>query len=71
METFEKLQQVKEMITQLGVFYNHFKNYYKKIAIGLSKQQAYDAYSKAIQKLSFTVNLDGESSRLIFSLLKK
>ena len=48
METFEKLQQVKEMITQLGVFYNYFKNYYKKIAIGLSKQQAYDAYSKAI-----------------------
>ena len=71
METFEKLQQVKEMITQLGVFYNYFKNYYKKIAIGLSKQQEYDAYSKAIQKLSFTVNLDGESSRLIFSLLKK
>ena len=31
--------------------YNYFKNYYRKIAIDLSKQQALDADTKAIQKL--------------------
>ena len=29
--------------------YNHFKNYYKIVAIDLRKQQALDADSKAIQ----------------------
>ena len=52
-------------------FYNYFKNSYNKIAIGLSKQQAYYAYSKAIQKMSFTVNLDGDSNRLIFFIIEK
>ena len=31
--------------------YNYFKKYYKMIAICLSKQQAFDADPKAIQKL--------------------
>ena len=33
--------------------YNCFDNYYKMIAIDLSKQQAYDANLKAIQQINF------------------
>ena len=35
---------------------NYFKNYYKMIAIYLSKQQALDADPKAIQHIDFTGN---------------
>ena len=36
----------------------YFKNYYKMIAVDLSKQQALDADPKAIQQINFTANLD-------------
>ena len=36
--------------------YNYFKDYYKMVAIDLSKQQALDADPKAIQKIIFTGN---------------
>ena len=36
--------------------YNYFKNYYKMIAINLSKQQPLDADPKAVQKINFTGN---------------
>ena len=38
--------------------YNYFNNYYKMIAINLSKQQALDADPKAIQQINFTGNLN-------------
>ena len=38
--------------------YIYFKNYYKMIAVDLSKQQALDADPKAIQQINFTANLD-------------
>ena len=37
--------------------YNYLNNYYKTIAIDLSKQQALDADPKAIQQINFTGNL--------------
>ena len=37
---------------------NYFKNYYKMIAIDLSKPQALDADPKAMQKINFTGNLN-------------
>ena len=37
--------------------YSYFKNYDKMIAIDLSKQQALDAYLKAIQQINFIANL--------------
>ena len=37
--------------------YIYFKNYYKMIAVGLSKRQALDADVKAIQQINFTENL--------------
>ena len=43
---------------------NYFKNYYKMITMGLSKQQALDPDPKAIQQITFTVNL--EQSTIFF-----
>ena len=37
--------------------YNYFKDYYKVIAIDLSKQLALDAKQKAIKQINFTRNL--------------
>ena len=61
---FEKLQHVKEMITQLIVCCtkNISKNCYKMIAIYLSKQQTLEADQKAIQKIHFTGNLEREAT---------
>ena len=38
--------------------YIYFKNYFKLIAVDLSKQQALDDDPKAIQQINFTANLD-------------
>ena len=72
MITFEKLQQDKEMIT-LGCLldYNYFNNYYKMIAMDLSKQQALDPNPKAIQQINFTDNLDWSEGATMFSLMEK
>ena len=40
---------------------NYFNNYYKMLAIDLSKQQALDADPKAIQQINFTKNLENQS----------
>ena len=38
--------------------YVYFKNYYKLIAIDLTKQQALDGDPKAVQQINFTGNLE-------------
>ena len=50
--------QGDDYTTDCSLDYPYFKNYYKMIAINLSKQQALDADPKAIQQISFTANLD-------------
>ena len=40
--------------------YNYFKDYYKVIAINLSKQEALDTDPKAIQQINLTGNLERE-----------
>ena len=64
---FEKLQQVKEMITQLVVCWTIIIS--KTIAIDLSKQQALDADPKAIQKINLTGNLENQST--IFFIIEE
>ena len=45
-----------------------FKNYYKMIAVDLSKQQALDADLKEIQRINFTANLDrARNTRICYS----
>ena len=52
MKTFQKLQLINEMITGYLLDYNHFIKHYKIRAIDLSKQQALDADTKAIQQIN-------------------
>ena len=49
--------------------YNYFNNYYKMIAIDLSKQQGLDADPKAIQQINFTGNL--ENNAVMFFIIEK
>ena len=49
----------------------YFKNYYKMIAVDLSKQQALDADPKAIQQINFTANLDTPGRTRIYFILEE
>ena len=51
--------------------YIYFKNYYKMIAIGLSKKQAPDADPKAIQQVNFTGNLDREENTRFYFIFEE
>ena len=44
---------------------NCFNNYYKMIAIDLSKQQPLDTDPKPIQQINFTANLDRNGNTII------
>ena len=49
--------------------YSYFKDYYKMIAVDLSKQQALDVDPTAIQQINFTANLNrAENTRIYFIL---
>ena len=49
--------------------YTYFKKYYKMIAIDLSKQQALDSDTKAIQQINFTGNLDRDRNTGFYFIL--
>ena len=51
--------------------YIYFKNYYKMIAIDLSKQQALDADPKAIQQINFTANLNRDGNTRFYFILEE
>ena len=51
--------------------YPCFKDSYKIIAIGLSKQQALDADPRAIQQINFTANLDRAGNTRIYFILEE
>ena len=49
--------------------YHYFKNYYKIIAIDLSKEQVLDADPKTIQQINFTGNLDRDgNATMVFDI---
>ena len=51
--------------------YNYFNNYYKVIAIDLSKQKALDADPNAIQQINFTRNLDRAAGATMFFIIEE
>ena len=51
--------------------YIYFKNYYKMLAVALSKQQALDADPKAIQQINFAANLDRARNARFYFILEK
>ena len=51
--------------------YTYFKDTYKMIAVDLSKQEALDADSRAIQQINFTANLKGAGNTRIYFILEE
>ena len=51
--------------------YSYFANTYKMIAVDLSKQQALDADSRAIQQINFTANLDRVGNTRVYFILEE
>ena len=49
--------------------YPYFKNYYKRVTIDLSKQQALDADPTAIQQINFTEILERDGNTKIFFII--
>ena len=51
--------------------YQYIKDYYKMIAVDLSKQQALDPDPRAIQQINFTGNLDRAGNTRIYFILEE
>ena len=74
--TYEKIRKIaigqgNDYTTGCLLDYIYFKNYYKMIAVDLSKQQVLDADPKAFQQISFTENLDRAGNTRIYFILKE
>ena len=73
--TYENIRKIAtgqgdDYMTGCLLDYTYFKDYYKMIAIDITKQQALDPDRKAIQHINFTTNLDRTENTRIFSFLK-
>ena len=74
-----KYENIRKITTGRGYYYttgflldcSYFRHKCKMIAIYLSKQQALDAYRKAIQQINFTVNLDCVNNTRIFFMIEE
>ena len=53
------------------LYYNCLIKHYKMIAIDLSKQQALDADSKAIQKINFMGNISSNNDMVMFFIIEE
>ena len=76
LKTYENIRKIAtgrgdDYTTGCLLDYIFFKNYYKIIAIDLSKQQALDADPKAIQQINFTANLDRAGNTRFYFILEE
>ena len=76
MKTYDNVQKIAT--SQGGDYtagclldYNYFNNYYKMIAIDLSKQQALDADAKEIQQIIFTGYLERNNGAIMFFIIEE
>ena len=51
--------------------YTYFRDYYKMVAVDLSKQQAINFCPEAIQQINFTANLDRPGNARIYFILEE
>ena len=51
--------------------YSYFKDYYKMIAVDLSKQQALHVDLKVIQQINFTANLERAGNARFYFILEE
>ena len=74
--TYENIRKIAtcqgdDYTTDCLLDYIYFKNYYKMIAVDLSKQQALDADPKAIQQINFTENFDRAGNTRFYFILQE
>ena len=70
--TYENIRKIAtgqgdDYTTDCLLDYIYFKDYYKMIAVDLSKQQALNADPKAIQQINFTANLNRDENTRIYT----
>ena len=75
-KTYENIRKIAtgqgdDYTTGCLLDYIYFKNYYKMIAVDLSKQQALDPDPKAIQQINFTANLDRAGNTRLYFILEE
>ena len=76
LKTYENIRKIAtgqgdDYTTGCLLDYSYFKDYYKMIAIDLSKQQVLDADPTAIQQINFTANLDSAGNTTIFCIIEE
>ena len=75
LKTYENIRKIAtgygDYYTPESLYYTYFKDYYKMIAIDLSKQQALDADPRAIQQINFTANLDRAGNTTMFFIIEE
>ena len=74
--TFESIRKIAigqgdDYTTGCLLAYTYYKKYYKMIVVDLSKQQALDADTKAIQQINFTANLDRAENTRLYLILEE
>ena len=74
MRTYDNIQKIATgqgdgYTTDCLLHYNYFNNYYKMIEIDLSKQQVFNADSRAIKQINFSGNLNrAEGATMFFTI---
>ena len=76
LKTYENIRKIAtgqgdDYTTGCLLDYSYFKDYYKMIAIDLSKQQVLDADPTAIQQINFTANLDSARNTTMFFIIEE
>ena len=74
--TYDNIQKIAtghwdDYTTGCLLDYVYFKNYYKMIAIHLTKQQALDADPKTILQINFTANLYRVGNKAMFFIIEE
>ena len=69
--TRNKIATGDDYATGCLLYYPYYKENYKMIAIDFSKQPALDAYTRAIQLINFTENLDRAGNTTMLFITEK
>ena len=75
-KTYENVRKIAtgkgdDCTTGCLLHYPYFKDYYKMIAVDLSKQRELDADPRKIQQINFTANLDRAENTTIFFIIEQ
>ena len=76
---FKTYENIRKIATDQGddyttgclLCYSYFQDYYKIIAIDLSKQQVFDSDPRAIQQINFAANLDRTRNTTMFYITEE